>query len=498
VKTVFSICMSLIFLMSFARASGVQGNAAHSPEKLCSIELLQDIIPDLDPTEKHSAESAEWKRLSVRDASKPMLDDHYLGRLHASLKEVFAPWFRKEAPLNGLPFSEILRQQHIVLVTGVDGSEHYAGATLIAHDKVPSHVPEGLYRDEGYRLHEDGHIMTFRTEAKLPEKSAHLQAMIDWYASHPEADKVKEPEKDIFPDPFTSSKASFDIIHLPRLRGDVKVWNEVFENYITHHYPAARDLPKLRDAMTKVMDDMRNYGPNLSHAKTWPGLSENLAEYLYLGIHAHPFEAGNYSLVMSQVNYILERAGLRGISHANLDYIGISEQFDDFKKAFLTSVSEVNPSDVRMKIPLINPTESKNVPLNIMAHISEKGDMRFRDSTIIEGASSRKPIEGIYLQPPALPKGVRLQYMGHILGIGDSEWIDAGTFLGTWGKSKSIEGLAFRVVGDDADKFEIVYQARMGDREWTAACKNGEYCGSRGQSKPLTAFSIQLKSLREH
>ncbi len=484
----FTIFFSI--LASCAQAQGNLGFGNHCSSVFSAAPLAYEKKPVI-AANRLSSESPEWRRISVRDAKAPLLDPAYLDRLHASLNKVFVPWFEMKRPFQALPFSEILRVQHTVLVTGESGLEQYQGATLIAHQKTPSHVSAGVYRHEGSRAHEMGHAMTFNTEKKIGQaKSKHLQHMIDWYTSNPSKDKIAEPTSD-FPDPFSSQHAAVDLIRLPRLGDEVFIWNEIFSNYITHHYPAPRDVPKLVDAMSRVMSEIRAIPVQLAKSSKLDSYLHLLSEYLYLGIHTHPFEAGNYSLTMSQINYLLTRAQLHGISHGNLDYLGLSEPFEVFKEAFIHSIQESNPRKVRLES--ISSIRSPSVPLNILIHTADQGDLRFRDGALMEAAGSRSGIEGIYLQPPYLSGNTRIQYKAHIAHLGDTPWLNAGEYLGTWGQGKPIEGISFRIIGESAAKYKISYQARLGSRDWTQARSNGAYCGTRGLAKPITAIVLKVE-----
>jgi hypothetical protein len=260
-----------------------------------------------------SETSPEWKRISVRNPNDQILNNDYLYRLYQSLVKVFSPWFKVNGPLKDLPFSEMLRLQHIVLVTEETGCDPYLGATLVAHGRQPAPLQAGQFRSEGHRAHDDGHAMSFRIDAKLTEvNSPHLESMRKWYRHDPSPDKIIEPSE-VFPDPFSSSHAVVDTVRPPRINERVKIWNEVFDNYITHHYPASRDLFLIIQAMDEVMGELRQMSRSLRRQTNLnPKFIRTLAEDLYLGIHAHPFESGNFSLVMAQVNFIFMHHQLRG------------------------------------------------------------------------------------------------------------------------------------------------------------------------------------------
>ena len=74
-----------------------------------------------------SPNSDAWLHTIVRDPAKPLLDAAYPQRLHDSVRLHFRDWF--ENPGNGTPFLELLRQQHITLVSGIARNETYGGAS---------------------------------------------------------------------------------------------------------------------------------------------------------------------------------------------------------------------------------------------------------------------------------------------------------------------------------------------------------------------------------
>ena len=78
----------------------------------------------------------------------------------------------------------------------------------------------------------------------------------------------------------------------------------------------------------------------------------------------------------------------------------------------------------------------------------------------------------------AIPDDLIVEYKGHIQNLGDTDWVQERTFMGTWGRSLA--------------KYQINYLARLGESEWTSICRNGEFCGTRGQSKPITGLRIWI------
>lgn len=474
----------LIFLL-FLGSCATRSHDAFQPQSVApSIARFEETFP---------AKSEEWKRLSVRDPSLPVVSESYLLNLQQSVSQVFIPWLEGDASVATLPFMEMLRTQHARLINGSTASGRYDGATMIMHNLGTQIVPAGRYRFEIYANDPNQRIpMSFQIERKLTEGlSERIQNLRSFYLS--QAEDLKDPEPDHQgPDKIThhfGRNAAIEVLPLPGIPQErVKVWNMIYGGWATHYYVRLADTPTVLEAMGRALDKLRSIEP------TPEALKKNfntLERYLYLGIHAHPFESGNFSLIMSQVNYILWRHGYRGISHGSLDFYGVLERFEDFQRRFRRRINEVNPNQ---RLPLKKDSGTREVELNILAHVSWVGDLYFSEKAVIEDPHDREhAIEGLKIMPPDLPGDARLEYMAHISQAGDTEWKEAGAFLGTMGDCKAIEGLALRLVGDEAQEFEIFYQARLGIGTWTAIAKSGMFCGTRGANLPVTGLRVWLE-----
>ena len=77
----------------------------------------------------------------------------------------------------------------------------------------------------------------------------------------------------------------------------------------------------------------------------------------------------------------------------------------------------------------------------------------------------------------------------------DTPWLSAGTFAGTRAQSRPILAFAIRLSGVNAEKYEVVYQARTEKENWLAPCKNGER--TKADNQAITGLKIWLyKKLR--
>jgi len=439
-----------------------------------------------------SSNSPEWAIMALRNHSdKPF--PNYLSRLHNSIHRIFAPWFcgHVNSPFSHLPYTEILKQQHIELVIGSDGGQIYTGVTCRDHGIILDiQISPGQFRHQIIPRNEFIHIMPFRIDSKFPEDvSPRLKKLINGYIQDPSNDKMTEPHE-ILPllDFKEGPHCSVDVIKLPRIHGlKVGIYNKIYSNYISHHYPDHADKDLIINTMSIIINEIKHLSKQeLRDNEKFLYLLE---EYLYLGIHAHPFESVNFSIIMAQVNFILSRFGFKGISPSNIDWVGVSEQFTEFRANFRQKLIKVNPQVANIALKT-----SRSPWISILVHIGDGvGDRFFSEGELIEHKdnSFRKRIEGIMITP-VLPDDLTIEYMSHIEDYGDTAWIPARTYMGTWGQSKAIEGVAFRFNGPQKDNYNINYCARLKDGEWTPICKNGQYCGTKGKRKAITGLQIWI------
>lgn len=94
----------------------------------------------------------------------------------------------------------------------------------------------------------------------------------------------------------------------------------------------------------------------------------------------------------------------------------------------------------------IDPPEG--VELEAIVHVQAYGDLKYSgivhgNDIIIGGVEKVKRIEGISIKCTKNSTGKKLRYQGHVQGIGDTKWYSEGEYCGTKGQSKRLE--AFRM-----------------------------------------------------
>jgi uncharacterized protein YjdB len=132
--------------------------------------------------------------------------------------------------------------------------------------------------------------------------------------------------------------------------------------------------------------------------------------------------------------------------------------------------------------------------LQYMAHIELYGDTNYFNQPDWCGASPGQALrlEGFAIRLAPRSANVNLRYKAHLQDIGDTSWHFLGQFIGTRGQSKRLEAFAIEVVGDAASRYDVYYKAHIQDDGDTAWERNGSWCGTRGQNKRLEAIAIYL------
>ncbi|MBF0206237.1 MAG: hypothetical protein HQK53_05050 [Oligoflexia bacterium] len=483
----FSFFILLFFSIipfSFGKSESHLSALHKNQHKKIFIKSKQQIAAIKHEYDSLMPDSEEWKRLSVRNSASK-IQPNYLHRLRRSITEVFAPWFEGKDEFKDFSFEDMIRKEHLILVTGGnDGSPQYNGVTGLEYNIKIADIPAGVFR---YQTNAPISF-TFRMDKKLnsEEVSDRLYRLRTSYTQTleiPNFPKWPECEEEFTMANFFAPYASRDILVFPRLTsGEAHASNWIYSNSITHIYPSPQALKNILRVMGAILEEIRALPPNAISLKQLLNL---LDEYVYLGINAHIFHSANYSLIASQMNFILSRFGLKGISSWNLDWVGLSEQLPEFSIILRKKISEVNP-----EIKQYSPQHEISPKLAITVHMQDFGDSDFVDNEIIENLDGRR-IEGLSIVS-TLPQGLILEYMGHIAKIGDTVWAPERFWVGTQGLFLGLEGIAIRVVNSNSifkGKFDIFYQIKNSDG-WSKVCSNSEYCGTKSENKSISGLKI--------
>jgi len=139
--------------------------------------------------------------------------------------------------------------------------------------------------------------------------------------------------------------------------------------------------------------------------------------------------------------------------------------------------------------------EPTNINFKFLLHMAVVGDRWYQGNT--RGGGSQ--IEGFELDLSGIYPGLGCEYMVRLASLGDSEWTSDGNFAGTRGQSRGLEGLAVRLTGPASHLYSVWYSGKCATRAHVglgyvelAPASDGQFLGTRGLFSPLTELEVHI------
>jgi hypothetical protein len=85
-----------------------------------------------------------------------------------------------------------------------------------------------------------------------------------------------------------------------------------------------------------------------------------------------------------------------------------------------------------------------------------------------------------------------MKYMAHLQDIGDTAFVNEGQFVGTRGQSRRLEGFAIELTGPLAATHTVMYMAHLEGSGDTGFFRDGQFCGTRGQSRRVEGILVHV------
>lgn len=138
------------------------------------------------------------------------------------------------------------------------------------------------------------------------------------------------------------------------------------------------------------------------------------------------------------------------------------------------------------------------VSFDVSGHVEKRGDVSSSPDSWIGTRGKGLRLEAFAVKPikPAQgtwPTCLKLQYMAHLAGTGDTGWYDAPALAGTKGQHRSIEGVAFKASGSCGADYVVEYSCHVKDVGDLPRVSNGQLCGTRGQGRQLEAIKLTVR-----
>lgn len=129
---------------------------------------------------------------------------------------------------------------------------------------------------------------------------------------------------------------------------------------------------------------------------------------------------------------------------------------------------------------------------SLVLHIQNYGDRTFPAGQWAGPRGQRLRIEGFkVVLPPGMPADA-LEYRAMAPGDKMTPWIASGTYCGSKGRGIPMTGLAIRVRGDLAQRYDVLYQASFFSGAQSETCRDGAACRSPQDNDPVDALRIKV------
>ena len=138
--------------------------------------------------------------------------------------------------------------------------------------------------------------------------------------------------------------------------------------------------------------------------------------------------------------------------------------------------------------------QTGSLPLTVLVHIQGLGDRQFASKEFAGTRGQSRGLEGLQIRIANAIADLKLEYMAHISGVGDTPWVPEGQYLGSRGENRQVEGFAIRLTGDAASQYTIRYSGHIQNMGDTPVMGDGQYCGTRGKSLRVEGLRVWLES----
>jgi hypothetical protein len=136
--------------------------------------------------------------------------------------------------------------------------------------------------------------------------------------------------------------------------------------------------------------------------------------------------------------------------------------------------------------------------VEILAHVSHRGDLVSAQGEWICGPDCPMPIEGIEIRWPNKPAGVSLGYevAAGVRRRERSRELQAGQFAGSRGEASPLVGIKLRLMGPNAAHYELVAEALfLGSQVDSRSGQEIFFAGSTGR-EPLVGLRLSIATQR--
>jgi hypothetical protein len=134
----------------------------------------------------------------------------------------------------------------------------------------------------------------------------------------------------------------------------------------------------------------------------------------------------------------------------------------------------------------------RDIPAEILLHIERAGDRLFPGRGWVGALGRRMRIEAFSIRPLELLPPADIEMKGFLQNGAETPWVPGGQLCGTRGRGLPLIGFAVRVVPQQTDRFEVVYQGSFFAGGISQLHRNGDPCRAAAADDPLEAINVRL------
>jgi GT2 family glycosyltransferase len=132
------------------------------------------------------------------------------------------------------------------------------------------------------------------------------------------------------------------------------------------------------------------------------------------------------------------------------------------------------------------------VPITVMAHIQNKGDVVFEDGFWAGAPGEGLAVEAFSIVPRDAIQAEQLEYKALLATGAETPWIQGGGLCGARGTATPVVGFAIRLRGGAEQVFGCEYRGAFGSGKIVGPVTNGAPCRASGVNDPLEAIQLEI------
>jgi hypothetical protein len=137
--------------------------------------------------------------------------------------------------------------------------------------------------------------------------------------------------------------------------------------------------------------------------------------------------------------------------------------------------------------------ETPDIPLQIVAHVQNRGDVPFINASWAGFAGQRLAIEGFSLSPLRKIAASEVEYKALSATRSETPWVNGGALCGTRGKGLPLVGFCIRVKPQaDGKRYDCEYSGTFASGKVVGPVRNGAPCWSTAPGDFLEALQVKI------